>query len=33
MMGVFYVRDSGGQKILDEDEIERIRLEIMPVME
>lgn len=33
MTGVFYVRDSGGQKILDEDEIERIRLEIMPVME
>jgi [protein-PII] uridylyltransferase len=32
MTGVFYVRDSGGQKILEEDEIQRIKLEIMSVI-
>jgi [protein-PII] uridylyltransferase len=33
MTGVFYVRDSGGQKILEEDEIQRIKREIMNLME
>jgi UTP:GlnB (protein PII) uridylyltransferase len=32
MTGVFYVRDSGGQKILEEDEIKRIKSEIMSVI-
>jgi [protein-PII] uridylyltransferase len=32
MTGVFYVRDSDGQKILEEDEIEKIKLEIMSVI-
>ena len=32
MTGVFYVRDSGGQKILEEDQIQKIKLEIMSVM-
>ncbi len=33
MTGVFYVSDSGGQKILEEDEIQRIKNNIMSVME
>jgi len=33
MTGVFYVRDSGGQKILDDDEIQKIRHEIMDVID
>jgi [protein-PII] uridylyltransferase len=32
MTGVFYVGDSGGQKILEKDEIQRIKLEIMSVI-
>jgi hypothetical protein len=32
MTGVFYVRDSGGQKILEENDIQRIKREIMSVI-
>jgi len=32
MTGVFYVRDSGGQKILEEDEIQGVKLKIMAVI-
>ncbi|MFC1821257.1 [protein-PII] uridylyltransferase [Thermodesulfobacteriota bacterium] len=32
MEGVFYIRDSGGQKIFEEDRIENIRHEIMSVL-
>ena len=32
MTGVFYVRDSDGQKVLEEDEIQRIKQEIMSVI-
>jgi [protein-PII] uridylyltransferase len=32
MTGVFYVRDPGGQKILEEDEIQRIKLKIISVI-
>jgi [protein-PII] uridylyltransferase len=33
MTGVFYVRDSGGQKILEEEQIQKIKLKIMSVIE
>ena len=32
MTGVFYVRDSGGQKILEEEQIKKIKLEIMSII-
>ena len=33
MTGVFYVGDSGGQKILDQDQIQKIKVDIMGVIE
>jgi [protein-PII] uridylyltransferase len=32
MTGVFYIRDSGGQKILEEDQIQKIKMKIMSVI-
>jgi hypothetical protein len=33
MSGVFYVRDSGGEKILEQEQLQKIKKEIMSAIE